>query len=149
MKKYSAISSFLILIAIACGGYFVNAVLVPQSASAAYGGLVTCDGVVEKDAQGRQIDPSQKTCNFNELIKQINHIISWLFGISLSIAIVFLAYGGILYMTGTEGNITQAKGIFSSVGWGFIIMLSAWLVIYTLLNWLTKPGQGFTSLLDK
>lgn len=144
MKKYSAISSFLILIAIACGGYFTSAVVfVPNPASAAYGGLVQCDGVTDKN------DPSQKKCDFNALIKQINFIISWLFGISLSIAIVFLAYGGILYMTGTEGNISQAKGIFSSVGWGFIIMLSAWLIIYTLLNWLTKPGQGFTSLLDK
>src|SRR4051812_42842778 len=123
---------------------------VPQSTRAAnapttaYGGLVQCDGVV--DAAGTA--KGQKVCNFAALINQIKFIINWMFYISVPIAVGFFAYAGILHMTGIPGNISQARAIFSTVGKGFLAMASAWFIVYTILTWLTKSTEGYTSLLQ-
>ncbi|MDB5258832.1 MAG: hypothetical protein JWO73_40 [Candidatus Taylorbacteria bacterium] len=136
-----------------------------QSAGAEqYPGLVKCDGVVD-GAYEYQADPNkpdststipvfvpaknskQKLCNFTALIEEIQFLINWLFKIAVPIAIALFAYAGFLYMTGEPGKIKTAKSMFSTVGVGFGFMLISWFVIYTVLHWLVRPGQGFDALL--
>lgn len=57
-------------------------------------------------------------------------LLNWVAG---SLAVIFTVYAGILYMTGftNEGNVKKAKTLlFTSYG-GFIIVLCAWLLVYS------------------
>ena len=52
-------------------------------------------------------------------------------------AILLFTYAGYLFLTGKEGDRKKAYDVFPKVFWGFIIMLTAWFVVYQILNWLT------------
>lgn len=131
-----------ILLALVCITSYSSLFASPvQEAQAAYGGLVQCDGVVDPTRT------DQVKCDFTALMNQIKFLVNWLFYISVPIAIVLFAYSGFLYISGTPGNVSKAKGMFTTVGIGFALMCIAWFVIYTLLTWLTKGDQGFTTLL--
>jgi hypothetical protein len=143
------IISFTVLTLIAV--FNVGLVFVPAPVSATttpsdigYTGLVKCDGVVATDGS----EPGRQTrCNFANLVAQMNSLINWMFAIAVPFAVALFAYAGYLYMTGTSGNISKARTVFTTVGIGFGLMLIAWTVIYTILTWLTDGTQGFTSLL--
>ena len=108
-----------------------------------YGGLVRCDGVVDPAVDG----PTAKVCNFVELMNTANYIINWLFYIAVSLCVVMFSYAGFLYMSASESNVKQAKGIFSNVIRGFIWMLLGWFVVHELLVWLTESSAGYDALL--
>jgi hypothetical protein len=76
-------------------------------------------------------------------------LINWLFSISTAIAVALFAWSGILYMTGKSANISKAKSVFTSVGIGFIIMIVAWLAVYTAVKWIVDPNFGATSLIEE
>lgn len=93
-------------------------------------GLVTCDG---------------SDCDIDAFIKMINNIINWIIGISITIFAISLIWGGFLYMTSGEntGNKEKAKTIIWSTLKGFVIILVAWVIVYTILNTLVKdPGSN-------
>lgn len=132
MKKYLIIT-FFILVSI-----MPNLVLAQGTKEAPkldYSGLVKCDGVVlTKD--GKDVEPYRtKVCDFQALMSTVKSTINWLFVITIPILTVILAYGGLLYMTGSQKNIGTAKSIFQSSAKGFIIMLVAWISVITVVNW--------------
>lgn len=88
-------------------------------------------------------------CNFNGVMLTVQRIINILMVLGVLGAIGGFSYAGYLYIVSgsNPGKRSIANGIFSKVGIGFIIMLSAWFVVYQLLSWLTSPG--FTALLGK
>jgi len=108
-----------------------------QGAKLDYSGLVQCDGVLTPGEEGRQ-----RICNFNALLGTVKYVINWLFIISIPIATVAFAYGGLLYLTGSQGNISTAKSIFTSVAKGFIIMLIAWVAVVTVVNWFVEKNTN-------
>lgn len=110
-----------------------------------YSGFVKCDGVLNSKEPDRQ-----KLCNFAALVDTVNKAINWLFIISIPVAVALFAYGGLLYMTGTSGNRTKANKVFTSVGKGFIIMIVAWLGVYSVINWIIDPAfkEAATTFLD-
>ncbi len=77
------------------------------------------------------------------IIKMVN----WFFYITVPIAVALFSYAGLLYMTGTPGNIGKAKGIFTSVAIGFIIMCTAWIGVNTVVGWFVKPDSGATTFI--
>lgn len=85
-------------------------------------------------------------CDFNGAMMQVQHFINIAMVAGVLVAILGFSYAGFLFITGTPGNISRAKEIFPKVGIGFIIMLSAWFIVYQLLSWLTG-GSGFSALL--
>lgn len=89
-------------------------------------GLLTCSGIYDCNI-----------CSFGQLIQ---NIINFLIGLSIPIAVVMFAWAGILYFTSatSETNITRAKGIFKTVFIGFLIALTGWLVVQTVLSVLVK-----------
>ncbi len=117
-----------------------------------YSGFVKCDGVVKKDGSEPQRDVK---CDFVALVDTVNKGINWLFIISIPIATVLFAYAGLLYLTGASGNISKAKTIFTSVGIGFIIMITAWFVVRTAVGWFLDDdpkndvGKSATMFLGK
>jgi len=83
----------------------------------------------------KQIVPCTGTnCTVCDITSLAENILN--FGIFLAVVIsAFLfAYAGILYMANEEGaKIKQAKSIFVSVAIGLVIILSAWLLIDTIM----------------
>jgi hypothetical protein len=104
-------------------------------------GLVICTGAHDP-ANPNDVRP---ICNFNYLLQEGRTIINWLFAISVPIAMVLFAYGGVLYIIGTEGSRSKANGIFTATGIGFIIMLVAWVSVYTIVSWLTTGSNTSNS----
>lgn len=89
----------------------------------AQSGLIPCDGVSPK-------------CGFADIIQLANNIINFLIIVSIPLAVITFMYAGFLYLTagGNEGKIKQAHSIFWKVLWGFIIILTAWLIVELIIN---------------
>lgn len=96
--------------------------LLPVFAFAQQNGLVPCNG---------------PDCNFGhvgDLIENvIKFIITRVYPVVFTISIV---YAGILMLTaaGNTNKVAKAKAIVKALIYGLVIMLSAWLVVYTLLK---------------
>jgi len=86
-------------------------------------GIVPCDGTSVK-------------CTFTSLLTLAQNIVTFLIGISATIATVMIAYAGYLYLTsaGNSGQAEKATKIFTNVVLGFIIVLAAYLIVHTLLS---------------
>lgn len=91
--------------------------------------LVTCGRTGTGTAQQQA-----ESCNFVAAVAMINTLIKYLIMISIPLAAVAFAYAGWLHLSAGDnsGQVTQARKIFTSVGIGFIIVLSGWLV-FTLI----------------
>jgi hypothetical protein len=66
--------------------------------------------------------------------------------LTVPLSVGLFAWAGVLYFTsgGNPTNITRAHGIFRSVIIGFVIALSAWLVVQTILHSLVKKNFFLT-----
>jgi hypothetical protein len=87
-------------------------------------------------------------CTFCDLVTLINTLIRFFIYISVPLAVISFIYAGFLYMTaqGNPGQITKAHGFFTKTLWGFVIILSAWLIVYTITNALLDPSKPFSLL---
>jgi hypothetical protein len=83
------------------------------------------------------------SCQACDLAKLVSNIINFLIGISIPLAAGLFAWAGILYFTSGADpkNFERAKGIFSNAFIGFLIVITAWLVINTLLQVLLTGGS--------
>ena len=107
--------------------------------------IVVCDGpTLPKDYPNKPA--GYVPCDFNGVMRQIQHLINIMMVLGVLIAIVMFSYAGGLYITGQKANIDKAHSIFPKVFIGFIIMLSAWFIVYQILSWLTN-NEGFKALL--
>ena len=95
--------------------------IIPVVSSAA--GLVPCDGVTVK-------------CDFNAFIGMINNIISWFISIAGVIFAISFIRGGFLWILSGEspGKKEEAKKVLWNTLLGFVIILVAWLIVYTILH---------------
>lgn len=85
-------------------------------------GLVPCDGI---------------DCNLCDLGTLMQKVINFLlFGFAIPLAAAMFAYAGLLYVSGgsNPGRITRAHKIFKNVLIGFLIAISSWLVVQTILS---------------
>ncbi len=96
--------------------------------------FVQCDGVKSENEPNRQ-----NVCNFVGLINSVKYIINWAFAISIPVIIGLLAWSGLLHMTGKQANIEKSYKIMQNAVFGFIIMITAWFIVTTLLKWVLKP----------
>lgn len=85
-------------------------------------------------------------CDFNGAMIQIQHLINLAMVLGVFAAIVLFTYAGFLMITGKESDMKKAKDIFPKVGIGFIVMLTAWFIVFQIVSWLTGAGI-FTKLL--
>lgn len=105
--------------------------------------IAVCDGPA---GANKNNDPKYVPCDFNAVMLLIQHLINIMMVIGVLVAIVMFSFAGWLMITGTEKNISRAKSIFPKVFIGFIIMLSAWFIVYQVLSWLAS-NDGFKALL--
>lgn len=131
MKNFRILFTGLLLISVVfpLSVYAVNGTPAPS-------GLIPCGNA------------TQAQCTFDDLIKLAQNVINFLiFDIAAPIAAVMFAYAGFLWVTngGNESQITQAKGIFWGVFWGFVIALAAWLTINMIVNFFLDPSYSLLS----
>ncbi|MES2202859.1 MAG: pilin [Patescibacteria group bacterium] len=79
-------------------------------------------------------------CDFASLGQKI---INFVIGFSIPIAALMFAWAGILYFTSASSlsNIERAKAALRVAFWGFLIAISAWLIIQTMLKFILNPQQ--------
>ena len=94
--------------------------------------LIVCDGT--------KADP----CNFAKLVELVNALITDLVIISTLIAVAAFAYAGLLLMTsgGSEGKKDRAKKMLWKVLMGYLWILGAWIVVYTITGVLLHDGYS-------
>lgn len=119
-----------------------NALGVPATLPSSQGnsGLVPC-GYGPFDPRGNDAASSTgcQACNLAQLIQ---NLMTFAIGIAIPIAAALFAYAGVLMFTAADdtGKITKAKGIFKDAFIGFLIAITAWLVINTLLHVIFSQG---------
>lgn len=97
------------------------------------GRLVPCNNTPDDKGAIASADE----CNFYSLMTLIYNVIQFiLFAMVVPIAAIMFAYAGFLMVTsgGSPEAKTKAKGIFTSVVFGLIIAIAAWLIINTILR---------------
>lgn len=105
-------------------------------ASAENGGLIQCpDG----------------DCTFDNLITLVKVVIDQLIIYSTIITTGVLAYAGFKLMTsgGNPKAKEDAKAMLTKVVWGYVWILIAWVVVYTITNTLLNTSKGYYNLLGK
>ena len=113
--------------------------------------LIVCDGPVLPTTAmittaEAKLGHKYVPCDFNGMMLQIQHMINIFIVLGVVVAVAGMIYAGFLLISGTPANIGKAKDIFPKIIIGFIIMLSAWFVVYQILDWLTG-NSGFSALL--
>lgn len=83
-------------------------------------------------------------CDFGDLVLLAKNIINFLILISTFLATIAFAYAGFVLLTsgGSESAKTKAKQIFTKVLIGYLWILGAWLLVYTITSALLKSGYS-------
>lgn len=96
----------------------------------------------------------QPECGFNDLMVLAKNVMNFLITVSIPLAAIAFAYAGYLMLTaaGSESQISHAREIFTKVLIGFVFVLSAWLIVWTITTTLlcdtaTSSSCGFYNLL--
>jgi hypothetical protein len=101
--------------------------LVPAITHAA---IVTCGG------------SAAAMCTLCDLVKGFNTIIQYIMKISIGVALLALAIGGVLYIVsaGESSAMEMAKSTMKNAIIGFIIVFAAWLIVNTTISYLGANG---------
>ncbi|MBP6858618.1 MAG: hypothetical protein KBC33_02185 [Candidatus Pacebacteria bacterium] len=105
--------------------------------------IVVCDGPAGANTTK---DPKYVPCDFNGIMLQIQHLINIMMVLGVFASIGAFSWAGALYISGNPKKKEEAHKIFPKVFTGFIIMLSAWFIVYQILSWLTD-NAAFKTLL--
>lgn len=106
--------------------------------SLGYDGLIPCSGVATSTT-----DSSLTPCTYESLIALGNKIINFCIVTGTSIFALIFMYAGFLYLTanGDTAQISKAHGFFWNAIVGFVIMLSAWLIVDFILTNLISSSK--------
>ena len=105
--------------------------------------IVVCDGPAGANTTD---DKNYVPCDFNGIMLQIRHLINIMMVVGVFASIGAFSWAGALYISGNPEKKKEAHKIFPKIFTGFIIMLSAWFIVYQILSWLTD-NQAFKTLL--
>ncbi|OHA90429.1 MAG: hypothetical protein A3F53_01900 [Candidatus Zambryskibacteria bacterium RIFCSPHIGHO2_12_FULL_48_10] len=95
--------------------------------------LIVCDGVKTTELP---------ECGYASLITLARVLINDLFILSTLIAVAAFAYAGfkMVMSRGSETEYKNAVTMLSKVAWGYVWILAAWLVVYTISTVLLKSN---------
>jgi hypothetical protein len=102
--------------------------------------------ITAKDAQGMNtwtlvpaecLGPDAATeCGFNEMLQLVANIIGLFMVIALLLAGLLFGYAGFLYVTtaGDPGKAKKARGIFTNVAIGLVIVFLAYTIVQVIIS---------------
>lgn len=112
----------------------------------AAGLMVECTGKpLLLNPDGSPQSGSPKECTFYDLVAEARFLMDYItFTLALPIAIVILTYGGIKILLAQEdaGKRTEVKKMMWQVMWGFLVILVAWLIVWTITNALGRKTDS-------
>lgn len=84
-------------------------------------------------------------CGYPELILLSQNIMTFLMGISVALSAIAFAWAGFLYITarGNQSTLERAHSIFTKVAIGFILVLTAWLIVWLITSTLLQDSYIF------
>lgn len=84
-------------------------------------------------------------CGFNDLVQLVVAVINNLVILSTILATIGFIYVGFRLVTsgGNPGAKEDAKHVLKNVLIGYVVILTAWLVVYTIMNVLVNPEYNF------
>jgi len=87
------------------------------------------------DAKSGEVEPPEQ-CGFNDLRTLTQNVLDWLVTISISLAALMFAYAGWLYLSaqGDTNQVQQAHKVFTNVGIGLVLVIGAWVIVYTVAS---------------
>lgn len=92
-------------------------------------------------------DPNSPStrCDINAFITLIKHGIHDLVLLSTLLAVVILVYAGMLWLTsgGNRGKHDQALGMLGAVVKGYVWILAAWVIVYSITSVLLYDKFNF------
>ncbi len=133
MKKY-------ILLAILAGLIFVPAVTFAQAPPQL---LPDCDPIPGRTA----------SCGFEHLIKLAINIYDWLLYFAAFVALLMIVWSGVRmlwfsYFENSEAELGDAKKTFTRAITGLVIIVAAYLIVNTLVLFLTGNTKGLNDFLN-
>jgi hypothetical protein len=77
-------------------------------------------------------------CDWGDLVQVGQNIIQDAVVLVAMAAVLSITYAGYLYATagGNDGQIKKAHEVFGKVVWGIFLTLGAWLLVYSILEWI-------------
>jgi hypothetical protein len=143
MKKLTTLSALTFLFVI------LGIQVMPLVAHAESIILVDCkygqDGNGNPKIQVKNPDGSSRgveiECGFLDAIAQVKKLINFGFILALPVVVVAIALSGIriLLAQGNSGELTKAKQLLQKILIGFMFVLGAWLIVYTISSYLLRP----------
>lgn len=93
---------------------------------------------------GEKVGEYTAPCEFKHLVELTQNLITNLIFLSTLLATAVFVYIGIILLTsgGNETAMTRAKGMAKKVVIGYLWILCAWLLIYTITSALLGPGYS-------
>ena len=96
-------------------------------------------------AQGNGLVPCGRgddMCGTEDIVPLVDGVVRFLITILSALAVIVMVYAGFQMVTsgGDETKWRQAKGMFTNVVIGIIIVLAAWLIVDTILEVVTGTG---------
>jgi hypothetical protein len=93
-------------------------------------GLVTCSG---------------PDCNFCTFVTMVDKVISFIFTLMVLGAVLMMVFAGfkLVVSQGDEHAMGEAKSMITNVVVGFVIVMSAWLIVDTMMKALLKTNSDF------
>lgn len=91
-------------------------------------------------------DNYSNACDFNQLMTIINNVINFIaVKLATPLFALILFYVGWLYLSdmGSAENVKRAKNIIKNALIGYVIVLSAWLIVKTILSALGYSGESY------
>lgn len=95
--------------------------------------LIVCDpGVVGHD------------CDFTSLMQLLHNLVTDLVLLSTLLAVAVFCWAGIILLTsgGNPSKWEKAKNMLWKVVLGYVWILAAWLIVYTITSALLNPGYS-------
>ncbi len=90
---------------------------------------------------GSTVGLNDHDCTYGDFIRLGSNIISYLTLLSIPLAAIAFAWAGVRFLTarGDEAKVKKAKDLFGKVLLGFVFVLTAWLIVYTLTHLFLSP----------
>lgn len=80
--------------------------------------------------------PAGQECGYAQLLELVRRLINWLIVISVPVSAGVFAWAGFILMTSGDnaGKRSEAKSMMTKVFIGFVFILSAWLIVSTVVG---------------
>ena len=103
-------------------------------------GLVPCGVTLGTGESEVKIATGCQACHLTQLVQ---NIINFIVGISITLAILLVAWAGFLYFSSgaRPDNINKGKDVLKNTAIGFLVVISAWIIVNTLLYTLLDKKQ--------